>query len=238
MGQKTNPIGNRLGIIRGWESNWYGGTDYGDKLAEDAKIREYLNARLQKASVSSIYIERTLKLITITITTARPGIIIGKGGTEVDKLKEELKKLTDKDVQLNIFEIKRPELDATLVADSVARQIENRISYRRAVKMAIAAAMRMNAEGIKIQISGRLNGAEMARSETYKEGRIPLSTFRADIDYAISEAHTTYGRLGVKVWIMKGEVYGKRELSPLVGLQKNKKGGGRKTDRRRTRKKS
>lgn len=238
MGQKTNPIGNRLGIIRGWDSNWYGGKDYGDKLAEDAKIREYLGARLQKASVSSIYIERTLKLITITITTARPGIIIGKGGSEVDKLKEELKKLTGKDVQINIFEIKRPELDAILVADSIARQIENRISYRRAVKMAIAAAMRMNAEGIKVQISGRLNGAEMARSETYKEGRIPLSTFRADIDYAIREAHTTYGRLGVKVWIMKGEVYGKRELSPLVGLQKNKKGGGRRTDRNRDRKRS
>ena len=182
MGQKTNPIGNRLGIIRGWDSNWYGGKDYGDKIAEDAKIRKYLGVRLRKASVSNIYIERTLKLVTITITTARPGIIIGKGGSEVDLLKEELKKLTGKDVQINIFEIKRPEIDATLVAESIARQIENRISYRRAIKMAIAAAMRMNAEGIKVQISGRLNGAEMARSETYKEGRIPLSTFRADID--------------------------------------------------------
>jgi len=218
MGQKTNPIGNRLGIIRGWESNWYGGNDYGDKLAEDDKIRKYLAARLAKASVSRVIIERTLKLITITITTARPGIIIGKGGQEVDKLKEELKKITGKEVQLNIHEIKRPELDANLVAASVARQIESRISYRRAIKMAIAAAMRMNAEGIKIMISGRLNGAEMARSESYKEGRIPLSTFRADVDYAFHEAHTTYGRLGVKVWIMKGEVYGKRELSPLVGL--------------------
>ncbi|MCT7904051.1 BS2 [Candidatus Ornithobacterium hominis] len=232
MGQKTNPIGNRLGIIRGWDSNWYGGNDYGDKIAEDAKIRKYLGARLQKASISNIYIERTLKLITITITTSRPGIIIGKGGTEVDKLKEELKKLTGKDIQINIFEIKRPELDATLVADSIARQIENRISYRRAVKMAIAAAMRMNAEGIKVQVSGRLNGAEMARSETYKEGRIPLSTFRADIDYHISEAHTTYGRLGIKVWIMRGEVYGKRELSPLVGLKKNKKSGGKRRERK------
>lgn len=235
MGQKTNPIGNRLGIIRGWDSNWYGGEDYGDKLAEDAKIRKYLNARLQKASLSQIFIERTLKLITITVTTARPGIIIGKGGSEVDKLKEELKKLTGKDVQINIFEIKRPEMDARLVAESISRQIENRISYRRAIKMAIAAAMRMNAEGIKIQISGRLNGAEMARSETYKEGRIPLATLRADIDYALAEAHTTYGRLGVKVWIMKGEVYGKRELSPLVGLQKKQKGGGRRNDRRRDR---
>ncbi|MDT0558383.1 30S ribosomal protein S3 [Ichthyenterobacterium sp. W332] len=227
MGQKTNPIGNRLGIIRGWESNWYGGNDYGDKLAEDDKIRKYIHARLSKASVSRVIIERTLKLVTVTITTARPGIIIGKGGQEVDKLKEELKKITGKEVQLNIFEIKRPELDAYLVASSVARQIESRISYRRAIKMAIAAAMRMNAEGIKIQISGRLNGAEMARSEHYKEGRIPLSTFRADIDYALVESHTTYGRLGVKVWIMKGEVYGKRELSPLVGLSKKQGKGGR-----------
>ncbi|MBU2526317.1 MAG: 30S ribosomal protein S3 [Bacteroidetes bacterium] len=226
MGQKTNPIGNRLGIIRGWESNWYGGNDYGDKLAEDDKIRKYIHVRLAKASVSRVIIERTLKLVTVTITTARPGIIIGKGGQEVDKLKEELKKITDKEVQLNIFEIKRPELDAYLVASSVARQIESRISYRRAIKMAIAAAMRMNAEGIKIQIAGRLNGAEMARTESYKDGRIPLSTFRADIDYALVEAHTTYGRLGVKVWIMKGEVYGKRELSPLVGLSKKPTTGG------------
>ncbi|WKS95520.1 30S ribosomal protein S3 [Riemerella columbina] len=230
MGQKTNPIGNRLGIIRGWDSNWFGGNDYGDRIAEDYKIRRYLEARLSKGGVSRIYIERTLKLVTVTITTARPGLIIGKGGQEVDKLKEELKKLTGKDIQINIFEIKRPELDAVLVADSVAKQIENRISYRRAVKMAIASAMRMGAEGIKIQISGRLNGAEMARSESFKEGRIPLSTFRADIDYHIAEAHTTYGRLGVKVWIMKGEVYGKRELSPLVGTQK--KPSGRKRDRK------
>ncbi|MEL0454810.1 30S ribosomal protein S3 [Flavobacteriaceae bacterium SZ-1-7] len=226
MGQKTNPIGNRLGIIRGWESNWYGGDDYGDKLAEDDKIRKYVHVRLSKASVSRVIIERTLKLVTVTITTARPGIIIGKGGQEVDKLKEELKKITGKEVQINIFEIKRPELDAFLVASSIARQIENRISYRRAIKMAIAATMRMNAEGIKVQISGRLNGAEMARNEHYKEGRIPLSTFRADIDYALVEAHTTYGRLGVKVWIMKGEVYGKRELSPLVGLSKKQGGKG------------
>ncbi|MAU16485.1 MAG: 30S ribosomal protein S3 [Muricauda sp.] len=236
MGQKTNPIGNRLGIIRGWESNWYGGNDYGDKLAEDDKIRKYLYARLAKASVSRVIIERTLKLITITITTARPGIIIGKGGQEVDKLKEELKKITNKEVQINIHEIKRPELDANLVAASVARQIESRISYRRAIKMAIAAAMRMNAEGIKIQISGRLNGAEMARSESYKEGRIPLSTFRADVDYALHEAHTTYGRLGIKVWIMKGEVYGKRELSPLVGLSKSQGKGGKDNKKSRRRK--
>ena len=229
MGQKTNPIGNRLGIIRGWDSNWYGGRNYGDKIAEDDKIRKYIHARLSKASVSNVIIERTLKIITITITTARPGIIIGKAGQEVDKLKEELRNITGKEIQINIFEIKRPELDAQLVAASIARQIESRISYRRAIKMAIAAAIRMNAEGIKVQISGRLNGAEMARSESYKEGRIPLSTFRADIDYALVEAHTTYGRLGVKVWIMKGEVYGKRELSPLVGMSKKSGPGGGKS---------
>ena len=226
MGQKTNPIGNRLGIIRGWESNWFGGNDYGDKLKEDHQIRTYIFARLAKASVSRVIIERTLKIVTLTITTARPGIIIGKGGAEVDLLKEELKKLTGKDVQINIYEIKRPELDAKLVATSIARQIEGRVSYRRAIKMAIANTMRMNAEGIKIQISGRLNGAEMARSESYKDGRIPLSTFRADIDYALVESNTTYGKIGVKVWIMKGEIYGKRDLSPLVGLDK-KSGGGR-----------
>lgn len=235
MGQKTNPIGNRLGYIRGWESAWYGGRDYGDKIAEDHQIRTYLYARLSKASVSRIIIERTLKLVTITITTARPGVIIGKGGQEVDKLKEELKKLTSKDVQINIFEIKRPELDAKLVADSVARQIEGRISYRRAIKMAIAATMRLGAEGIKVQISGRLNGAEMARSEMYKDGRTPLHTFRADIDYALSEAHTTYGRIGVKVWIMKGEVYGKRDLSNFLGTT-NKSAGGKTGGGRRKRK--
>lgn len=240
MGQKTNPIGNRLGFIRGWDSNWYGGRNYGDKIAEDAKIRNYLYARLNKASVSRIIIERTLKLVTVTITTSRPGIIIGKGGQEVDKLKEELKKLTKKEVQINIFEIKRPELDAKLVADSIARQIEGRISYRRAVKMAIAASMRMGAEGIKIMVSGRLNGAEMARSEMYKDGRTPLHTFRADIDYALTEAHTTYGRLGIKVWIMKGEVYGKRDLSnPFAGQKKsgpaggNNAGGGRNRRKRK-----
>ena len=239
MGQKTNPIGNRLGIIRGWDSNWYGGKNYGDKIEEDEKIRKYIHVRLSKASVSNVIIERTLKIITITITTARPGIIIGKAGQEVDKLKEELRKITSKEVQINIFEIKRPELDAQLVGSSIARQIESRISYRRAIKMAIAAAIRMNAEGIKVQNSGRLNGEEMARSESYKEGRIPLSTFRADIDYAVVEAHTTYGRLGIKVWIMKGEVYGKRELSPLIGISKKSQpnsNSGTGGDRQRRRK--
>lgn len=225
MGQKTNPIGNRLGFIQGWESNWYGGNNYRDKIIEDDQIRKYLRARLSRASISKIIIERTLKLVTVTINTARPGVIIGKGGQEVDKLKEELKKLTKKEIQINIFEVKRPELDARLVADGIARQLEARISFRRAIKMSIASTMRMGAEGIKVKISGRLNGAEMARSEMYKDGRTPLHTFRADIDYALAEAHTTYGRLGIKVWICKGEVYGKRDLSPNVGMTSAQKGG-------------
>ena len=214
MGQKVNPISNRLGIIKGWDSNWYGGKNYGDKLVEDSKISKYLNARLAKASLSRIIIERTLKLITVTVLTARPGLIIGKGGTEVDKLKEELKKITDKEVQINIFEVKKPELDALIVANNIARQLEGRIPYRRAVKTAIASTMRMGADGIKVLISGRLNGAEMARSEMYKEGRTPLHTFRADIDYARAEALTKTGLLGLKVWICKGEIYGKPDLAP------------------------
>jgi len=225
MGQKVNPISNRLGIIKGWDSNWFGGKDFKTKLIEDHKIRQYLNARLSKASISKIIIERTLKLITITVHTARPGIIIGKGGQEVDKLKEELKKITKKEVQINIFEIKRPELDAGIVANNIARQVEGRIAYRRAIKMAIASTMRMGAEGIKVQISGRLNGAEMARAEMYKEGRTPLHTLRADIDYALAEAHTKVGRTGIKVWICKGEVYGKRDLSPNIGAKNAAKKG-------------
>lgn len=217
MGNKVSPIANRLGIIKGWDSNWYGGNNYAQKLVEDSKIREYLTARLAKASLSKIVIERTLKLITVTVHTARPGIIIGKGGQEVDKLKEELKKITKKEVQINIYEVKRPELDAVIVGSNIARQIEGRISFRRAIKMSIASTIRMGAEGIKVQISGRLGGAEMARSETYKEGRIPLHTFRADIDYALSEAHTKVGLIGIKVWICNGEVYGKRDLSPNMG---------------------
>ncbi len=216
MGQKTNPIGLRLGIIKGWDSYWYGGKSFSSKLVEDDKIRKYLNARLSKAGVSKIMIERTLKLVTVTINTARPGIIIGKGGQEVDKLKEELKKLTGKDVQINISEIKRPELDAHIVATNIAKQIEGRISFRRAIKTSIASSMRLGAEGIKVLISGRLGGAEMARTEQYKDGRIPLHTLRADIDYALVEAHTTYGRIGIKVWIFKGEIYGKPELVPTT----------------------
>ena len=217
MGQKAHPVGNRLGIIRGWDSNWYGGRKYADKLVEDDKIRKYLMVRLAKGGVAKIVIERTLKLITVTVHTARPGIVIGKGGQEVDKLKEELKKITKKDVQINIFEIKRPELDAQLVADGIARQLEARISFRRATKMAIASTMRMGAEGIKVKCAGRLGGVEIARTEQYKDGRIPLHTFRADIDFAIGEAQTSYGKIGVKVWICKGEVFGKRDLSPNIG---------------------
>ena len=230
MGQKTNPIGNRLGLIRGWDSNWYGGNDFGNKLAEDAKIRKYLKVRLSKASVSRIAIERTLKLVTITIHTARPGIIIGKGGQEVETLKQEISKITAKDIQINIFEIKRPELEANLVAESIARQVEGRVSYKRAIKMAIASTMRMGAEGIKIQISGRLNGAEMARSEMFKDGRTPLHTFRADIDYALGEALTQYGLIGIKVWICRGEVYGKRDL--MYHFKSPKKKGGNSRNRK------
>ena len=226
MGQKTNPIANRLGIIHGWDSNWYGGRNFAAKLIEDDGIRKYLHARLSKAGISKIVIERTLKLVTVTIHTARPGIIIGKGGQEVDKLKEELKKITKKEIQINISEIKRPELDAVIVAGTISSQIEGRISYRRAIKTSIASAMRIGAEGIKCQISGRLGGAEMARREQYKDGRIPLHTFRADIDYATHEAHTTYGRIGIKVWICKGEIYGKPDLTPVAGGLKLKSSGG------------
>lgn len=234
MGQKTNPIGNRLGIIRGWDSAWYGGKSYTEKLVEDDKIRKYLHVRLIKSSISRIVIERTQKqLVTVTIHTARPGVIIGKGGSEVDKLKEELKKITGKDVEINIFEVKRPELDARIVADSIARQIEARISYKRAVKMSIAAAMRMGAEGIKVRVGGRLGGVEIARSEELKEGRTPLHTFRSDIDFAVAEAHTTMGRIGVKVWICRGEVFGKRDLSPNLADRRDKKRGKRKDNRDR-----
>jgi len=226
MGQKINPIGFRLGIVRGWDSNWFGGNNFSDKLVEDHKIRKYVDARIQKGGIAKVVIERTLKRVTLTIHTARPGVVIGKGGTEVDKIKEELKKLTGKDVQINIYEIKRPELDARLVGESIAQQIEARISYKRAMKQAIASAIRVGAEGIKIKTSGRLAGADMARTEQYKEGRIPLHTLRADIDYAISEAQTVYGKIGIKVWIFKGEVYGKRDLSPNIGIISNTAAGG------------
>ncbi|MGF1532758.1 MAG: 30S ribosomal protein S3 [Bernardetiaceae bacterium] len=214
MGQKVNPVGLRLGIIKGWDSNWYGGKDFSEKLIEDEKIREYINARIPRGGISKIVIERTLKRITLTIHTARPGVVIGKGGVEVDRIREEIKKLTQKDIQINIYEIKRAELDAKLVADSIAQQLEGRMSHRRAMKQAVSNTMRVGAEGIKIKASGRLAGSDMARVEMYKEGRIPLHTLRADIDYAISEAQTIYGKIGVKVWIFKGEIYDKVDLAP------------------------
>lgn len=238
MGQKTNPIGNRLGIIRGWDSNWYGSKkDYAAKLIEDNKIRTYLNARINKGGISRVVIERTLGKLIITIHTSKPGIIIGKGGNEVDRIKEELKKLTGKeDVQINILEIRRPEIDATIVAETIAKQIESRINYKRAIKMAIATALRMGAEGIKVKVGGRLGGAEIARSEEMKQGRVPLHTFRMDIDYASLFALTVYGKIGIKVWICKGEILGKRDLNPNAVSGKEgegRTGGGRGGDHHR-----
>ena len=231
MGQKAN----RLGIIRGWESNWFGNKkDFGQKLIEDNKIRTYLNARINKGGISKIVIERTLGKLIVTIHTSKPGIIIGKGGGEVDRVKEELKKLTGKeDVQINILEIRRPELDAQIVGDTIARQIENRINFKRATKMAIASTLRMGAEGVKIQLSGRLNGAEIARSEKFMQGRVPLHTFRMDIDYANVFAQTVYGKIGIKVWICKGEVLAKRDLNPnFVGGKEGQPMGGERRDDR------
>jgi small subunit ribosomal protein S3 len=232
LGQKTHPIGLRLGIIKGWESNWFGGKDFSDKLVEDEQIRAYLIARIPRGGIAKIIIERTLRKITITIHTSRPGIVIGKGGQEVDKLREEIKKITNKDVQINIFEIKRPELDATLVGQQIAQQLESRVSFRRAMKSSLASTMRAGAEGIKIMCSGRLGGADMARVEQYKQGRIPLQTLRANIDYALVEAKTIYGIIGVKVWIFTGEVYGKVDLSPQEKPDRKrgpkKRGGGKK----------
>lgn len=235
MGQKTNPIGNRLGIIRGWDSNWFGGKDYAGKVVEDEKIRRYLKVRIEKGGIARIVIERTLKRITITIHTSRPGIIIGKGGQEVDRIREELKKLTDKDVQINIVEIRKPELSATIVGETIAKQIEARINYRKAIKMSIQSTIRAGGEGIKVRVSGRLNGSDMARSEEYKEGRTPLHTFRADIDYALVEALTVYGKIGVKVWICRGEVYDKVDFFPTPSKRDRKQvGGGTGRDQRRS----
>lgn len=236
MGQKANPIGNRLGIIRGWESNWYGNKkDFSQKLIEDNRIRTYLNARINKGGISKIVIERTLNKLIVTIHTSKPGIIIGKGGGEVDHIKEELKKLTGKeDVQINILQVRRPELDANIVGDTIARQIENRINYKRAIKLSIASALRMGAEGVKVKVSGRLGGAEIARTEEIKQGRVPLHTFRMEIDYANVFALTVYGKIGIKVWICKGEVLSKRDLNPNIidGKLEGGSGEGRRDDRR------
>ncbi|NWG27353.1 MAG: 30S ribosomal protein S3 [Ignavibacteriaceae bacterium] len=212
MGQKTNPIGLRVGIIRGWNSNWYESKSYATKLKEDEKLRSYVRNRLKKAGISKIIIDRTSKNVILNIHTSRPGVVIGKSGKEITQLEEELKQISNKEVKIQISEIKRPELDAYLVAENIASQIEGRVSFRRAMKMAITASMRMGAEGIRIMCSGRLGGAEIARTEQYKEGRIPLHTLRADIDYANGRAETIYGSIGIKVWICRGEILGKRAM--------------------------
>lgn len=208
MGQKTNPVGFRLGITKSWDSNWYDEKGFSGKLQEDLMVRNYVRNRLKKAGISRIQIDRTPKRAVITIHTSRPGIVIGKSGKEIAQLEEELKKVTSKDVKILIHEIKRPELDAALVSENIASQIEGRISFRRAMKQAITASMRMGAEGIRVMCGGRLGGAEIARSEQYKDGRIPLHTIRADIDYSVATARTIYGAIGVKVWICKGEILG------------------------------
>lgn len=220
MGQKTHPIGLRLGIIRGWFSSWYAEKDLPEKLIEDEEIRRYLHTRLKRAGLSQVVIERTPKRVILTLHTSRPGVVIGRGGQEVEKLREELQKLTGKEIQINISEIKRPELDASLVAQNIAQQLEGRISFRRAMKQAITAAMRMGAQGVRIKVSGRLGGAEMSRTEQYLEGRVPLHTLRANIDYAQATAYTIYGTIGVKVWIFLGEIIGKSDLSPNALLQR------------------
>lgn len=227
MGQKTNPIANRLGIIKGWESNWYDAKNSGEKLVEDEKIRKYINAKIPKAGISKIVLERTLKRVTVTIHTSKPGIVIGKAGKDIEDLKQELDKLTGKELQINIIEVRNPDIDANIVGESIAKQLEARVSYKRAVKMALASAMRMGAEGIKVRCSGRLGGAEMARSEEYKLGRTPLHTFRADIDYSWKEALTIYGKIGIKVWICRGELLGKVDLSPNQESKDKPKNAGR-----------
>lgn len=245
MGQKTNPTGLRLGIIRGWESNWYSEENEPAMLLEDTKLREYLNTRLRNGGLSNVVIERTPKRILLTLNTSRPGVIIGKGGEQIELLREELKKITNKEVQINVSEIKRPELDASLVAQNIAQQLEARVSFRRAMKTAISSAMRMGAKGIKVKCAGRLGGAEMARTEQYKEGRVPLHTLRADIDYANTTSNTIYGSIGVTVWIFKGEIIGDVDLTPGAQAQQEpentgRKRGGRGNDRnsRRSRRRS
>ncbi len=240
MGQKTHPVGFRLGIIRGWDSNWYASkNDIAARLVEDEEVRRYLRARLKRAGLSRVVVERTPSRVILTLHTSRPGVVIGRGGAEVEKLREEIKQLTGKDIQININEIKRPEVDASLVAQNVAQQLEGRISYRRAMKQAITGAMRMGALGIRIKVGGRLGGSEMGRIEQYLEGRVPLHTIRADIDYAVATAFTIYGTAGVKVWIYRGEILGRPDLSPNVQAQRQQlrqmQPGGRRTDAGRAR---
>ncbi|HAH51970.1 MAG TPA: 30S ribosomal protein S3 [Balneola sp.] len=244
MGQKTNPTGFRLGIIKGWDSNWYSDDNQPNLIMEDEKLREYLRARLRNGGLSNVIIERTPKRILLTLRTSRPGVIIGKGGEQIELLREELKKITSKEVQINVSEIKRPELDASLVAQNIAQQLTSRVSFRRAMKTAIASAMRMGAKGIKVRCAGRLGGAEMARTEQYKEGQVPLHTIRADIDYWNTTANTIYGSIGVSVWIFKGEIIGDVDLTPGAQAAKEaeskrgRRGGddrGKRNNRRRSR---
>lgn len=211
MGQKVHPIGLRLGIVKSWSSNWYAEGKFADLLEEDVKVRRYLFKRFEHASVAKIGIERTAKRVTVHIHTARPGVVIGKKGEEVERLKGELQYITGKGIHINIVEVKRPETNSKLVAENIARQLEKRVAFRRAMKKAIQSAMRLGVEGIKVMVSGRLGGAEIARTEKYHEGRVPLHTLRADIDYAVAEAHTVYGVIGIKVWIMNGEVIRKNK---------------------------
>ncbi|MBO6523536.1 MAG: 30S ribosomal protein S3 [Balneolaceae bacterium] len=243
MGQKTNPVGFRLGIIRGWDSNWYSEDNQPALVLEDTKLREYLQTRLRNGGLSNVVIERTPKRILLTLRTSRPGVIIGKGGEQIELLREELKKVTNKEVQINVSEIKRPELDASLVAQNIAQQLQARVSFRRAMKTSIASAMRMGAKGIKVRCAGRLGGAEMARTEQYKEGQIPLHTLRADIDYATSTSNTIYGSIGVSVWIFKGEIIGDVDLTPGAKAQQEAdqsrgRRGGDKNDRRNNRRRN
>jgi len=244
LGQKSHPVGLRLGIIRGWDSNWYSEENEADILYEDTKLREYLHTRLENGGLSRVIIERTPKRILLTLKTSRPGVIIGKGGEQIELLREELKKITSKEVQINVSEIKRPETDASLVAQNIAQQMEARISFRRAMKTAISSAMRMGAKGIKIRCAGRLGGSEMARTEQYREGRVPLHTLRADIDYKNITANTIYGSIGVTDWIFKGEVLGDVELTPgdahsqQKDKSKGRRGGGKRRSRRRRRNRS
>lgn len=244
MGQKTNPTGFRLGIIRGWDSNWFSEENQPALIIEDEKLREYLHTRLRNGGLSNVIIERTPKRILLTLRTSRPGVIIGKGGEQIELLREELKKITSKEVQINVSEIKRPELDASLVAQNIAQQLQARVSFRRAMKTAISSAMRMGAKGIKVRCAGRLGGAEMARTEQYKEGQIPLHTLRADIDYATSTSNTIYGSIGVTVWIFKGEIIGDVDLTPGTQTGKDsdsgrgKGRGGRDDKGRRSRRRS
>jgi small subunit ribosomal protein S3 len=241
LGQKTNPTGFRLGIIRGWDSNWFSEENQPSLIIEDEKLREYLHTRLRNGGLSNVIIERTPKRILLTLRTSRPGVIIGKGGEQIELLREELKKITSKEVQINVSEIKRPELDASLVAQNIAQQLQARVSFRRAMKTAIASAMRMGAKGIKVRCAGRLGGAEMARTEQYKEGQIPLQTIRADIDYSSSTSNTIYGSIGVTVWIFKGEIIGDVDLTPGTQTRQDSdsgRGKGRDDKGRRSRRRS